>query len=49
MTQLREVLSPGVVLGDDVQTLYDHARSNQYALPAVNTVGTNSINATLEA
>ncbi|NVK26257.1 MAG: class II fructose-bisphosphate aldolase [Gammaproteobacteria bacterium] len=49
MTQLREVLSPGVVLGDDVQTLYDHARSHQYALPAVNTVGTNSINATLEA
>jgi fructose-bisphosphate aldolase class II len=49
MTQLTAVLSPGVVLGDDVQVLYDHARANQYALPAVNTVGTNSINATLEA
>ncbi|MBU2881722.1 class II fructose-bisphosphate aldolase [Psychrosphaera sp. B3R10] len=49
MTKLTEALVPGVVLGDDVQTLYNHARLNQYAFPAVNTVGTNSINATLEA
>ena len=49
MTKLSELLSPGVVLGDDVQTMYNHARANGYAFPAVNTVGTNSINATLEA
>lgn len=49
MAQLTDVLSPGVVLGDDVQVMYNHARKNQYAFPAVNTVGTNSINATLEA
>jgi len=49
MTQLSDVLASGVILGDDVQTLLNHARANQYALPAVNTVGTNSINATLEA
>ncbi|WP_341206366.1 class II fructose-bisphosphate aldolase [uncultured Psychrosphaera sp.] len=49
MTQLSDVLAAGVILGDDVQTLFNHARANQYALPAVNTVGTNSINATLEA
>ena len=49
MSQLSDVLASGVILGDDVQTLFNHARANQYALPAVNTVGTNSINATLEA
>lgn len=49
MTQLTKVLSPGVVLGDDVQKMYEHARKNEYAFPAVNTIGTNSINATLEA
>lgn len=49
MTKLSDVLTPGVVLGDKVQILYNHARAHQYALPAVNTVGTNSINATLEA
>lgn len=49
MSKLTEMLAPGVVLMDDVQRLYDHARANQYALPAVNVVGTNSINATLEA
>ena len=49
MAQLKELLKPGVVLGDEVQVMYQHARENQYAFPAVNTVGTNSINATLEA
>ena len=36
MSKLTEMLAPGVVLMDDVQRLYDHARANQYALPAVN-------------
>ncbi|MFT6529092.1 MAG: fructose-bisphosphate aldolase class II [Psychrosphaera sp.] len=49
MSKLTDMLKPGVVLTDDVQRLYDHARANQYALPAVNVIGTNSINATLEA
>jgi len=49
MSKLTDMLKPGVVLADDVQRLYDHARANQYALPAVNVIGTNSINATLEA
>lgn len=29
--------------------VFDHAKANQYALPAVNVTGTNNINATLEA
>ncbi|MDP5031787.1 MAG: class II fructose-bisphosphate aldolase [Paraglaciecola sp.] len=49
MKNVIHLLQPGVIVGEDVTALYSHARSNQYALPAVNVVGTNSINATLEA
>jgi len=42
-------IKPGVVTGDDVQKLFSIAKKNQYALPAVNVVGTNTINAILEA
>lgn len=49
MTGLAQWVSPGVVTGDDVQTVFAHARQHGYALPAVNCVGTDSVNATLEA
>jgi fructose-bisphosphate aldolase, class II len=39
----------GVLFGDALQALYNDAKDNQFALPAVNTIGTNTINATLEA
>lgn len=42
-------LKPGVVTGADYFTLLDACRTGGYALPAVNVVGTNSINAVLEA
>lgn len=42
-------IKPGVVLGDDVQKLFEIAKENNFALPAVNVVGTNSINAVLES
>jgi fructose-bisphosphate aldolase, class II len=42
-------VKPGVVTGDDVQKIFEIARRNQFALPAVNVVGTDSINAVLEA
>ncbi|MDX5592933.1 class II fructose-bisphosphate aldolase [Pseudovibrio sp. SPO723] len=42
-------LKPGVVFGEDYKTLIDACREGKYALPAVNVVGTNSINAVLEA
>jgi fructose-bisphosphate aldolase class II len=38
----------GVLHGDDVADLLRHANENQYALPAVNVIGSNSINAVLE-
>lgn len=42
-------LKPGVVTGNDYRLLVKAAKDNGYALPAVNVVGTNSINAVLEA
>src|SRR5215204_5598657 len=38
----------GVLFGEELETLYNDAKENGFALPAVNTIGTNSINATLE-
>ena len=40
--------SAGVLFGEELAALYQDAKDNQFALPAVNTIGTNSINATLE-
>src|SRR6185295_848050 len=31
------------------EKVFDHAKTNRYALPAINVTGTNTINATLEA
>ncbi len=39
----------GVVTGNTVNTLFDAAKKGCFAYPAVNVVGTSSINATLEA
>ncbi len=38
----------GVLWGDEVQELMQHANENNYALPAVNVIGSSSINAVLE-
>lgn len=38
----------GVLHGEALEALYKDAKENGFALPAVNTIGTNSINATLE-
>lgn len=42
-------IEPGIVTGKDLQELYRIAREHQFALPAVNVIGTNSVNAVLEA
>ncbi|MDD2789912.1 MAG: class II fructose-bisphosphate aldolase [Sulfurimonas sp.] len=44
-----DIVKPGVLFGDDVQKVYDHAKANGFAIPAVNVVGTDSINAVIEA
>jgi fructose-bisphosphate aldolase class II len=38
----------GVLHGDAVQELFEVAKKHQFALPAVNVIGTNSINAVME-
>ena len=38
----------GVITGDGVQAIFNDAQEHEYALPAVNVVGTNSVNAVLE-
>lgn len=38
----------GVLYGEELKALLDDAKANEFALPAVNTIGTNTINATLE-
>ena len=37
-----------VITGQKVQKLFDKAKANKFAIPAVNVIGSNSINATLE-
>jgi len=44
-----EKVKPGVVTGDGVQEVFKVAKTNKFAIPAVNAVGTNSVNAVLEA
>jgi fructose-bisphosphate aldolase class II len=38
----------GVLFGEELEALYKDAKDNQFALPAINCIGTNTINATLE-
>jgi fructose-bisphosphate aldolase, class II len=42
-------VKPGVVAGEDLQKLLAIAKRNSFALPGVNVVGTNSVNAVMEA
>ncbi|PCI63713.1 MAG: class II fructose-bisphosphate aldolase [Kordiimonadales bacterium] len=42
-------MKPGVVFGDDYAALVENSKAKGFALPAVNVVGTNSINAVMEA
>ena len=47
--RISEKIKAGVVTGKDVQVIFDIAQEGQFAIPAVNVVGTNSVNAVLEA
>jgi fructose-bisphosphate aldolase class II len=40
--------SSGVLFGDELQALYDDAKENKFALPAVNVINTDSVNAVIE-
>jgi len=36
MTSITDIVPPGVVTGDNLLKLLEHARDNGYAIPAVN-------------
>lgn len=44
-----DIVKSGVLVGDDVNKLYEYAKSEGFAIPAVNVVGSDSVNAVLEA
>ncbi|MCF6341783.1 MAG: class II fructose-bisphosphate aldolase [Bacteroidales bacterium] len=49
MTKISDKIVPGVASGSDLQFIFEAAKAGQFALPAVNVVGTNSVNAVMEA
>lgn len=49
MTKILDAVKPGVLFGDDVQKVFEIAKAEQFALPAVNVVNTESVNGVLEA
>jgi fructose-bisphosphate aldolase class II len=48
MSETTQRFPAGVITGDGVSEIFRHANENNYALPAVNVVGTNSVNAVIE-
>jgi fructose-bisphosphate aldolase class II len=42
------MIKPGVATGDEVQDIFKLAKAKKFALPAVNVIGSNTINAVLE-
>ena len=49
MAKVLDLMQRGVVFGDDLQTLFAHAKEEGFALPAVNVVSSSSINAVMES
>ncbi|MFA7092433.1 MAG: class II fructose-bisphosphate aldolase [Arcobacteraceae bacterium] len=44
-----DIVKPGVLSGSEAHKLFNYAKENNFAIPAVNVVGTDSANAVLEA
>jgi fructose-bisphosphate aldolase, class II len=49
MKKLLEIVNPGVITGKDLQKVFHFAKENIFAIPSVNVVSSNSVNAVLEA
>ncbi|MBT8313037.1 MAG: class II fructose-bisphosphate aldolase, partial [Maribacter sp.] len=41
-------IKPGVATGNQVQEIFDYAKAKGFALPAVNVIGSDTINGVLE-
>jgi fructose-bisphosphate aldolase class II len=48
MSNIRREFAPGVITGADVKDLFALAKAEQFALPAANCTGSNSINGVME-
>ena len=44
-----DIVKPGVLTGSEAKKLFEYAKKNNFAIPAVNVVGTDSVNAILES
>lgn len=49
MSTLSSKIKPGVATGEQVGEIFAYAKANQFALPAVNVIGTNTVNGVMEA
>ncbi len=49
MRKILEEVNPGVITGNDLQIVLDIAKENHFAIPAVNVIGSDSINAAMES
>lgn len=49
MGKIADLVKPGVVTGSDLQFIFKVAQENNFAIPAVNVVGSSSVNAVMEA
>lgn len=47
--KIRDKVAPGVATGQDVREIFRIAKDQKFALPAVNVVGSDSVNAVMEA
>ncbi len=43
-----DIVKPGVLSGSEAKKLFAYAKANKFAIPAVNIIGTDSVNAILE-
>lgn len=48
MYKIFKFIKPDIIIGDDVQKVFAVAKEHKFALPAVNCIGTDSINVVLE-
>ena len=49
MKRVLEIVNPGVLTGNEVTLLFNHAKEVGFAIPAVNVTNSNTINAVLES
>jgi fructose-bisphosphate aldolase class II len=47
--KILDAVAPGVITGEDLQKVFSIAKAEGFAIPAVNVVGTNTVNAVIEA